>query len=111
MTLAKSLAGGLPIGAICMGQKVADAIHPGDHASTFAGNPLTTHVAGNVLGRIAQPAFLEGVRAKGQLLQGPVVRAEFASYQGDPGPGPDRGPRNWTLMSTQWSPRDMKQAC
>ena len=69
MTLAKSLAGGLPIGAICMGQKVADAIHPGDHASTFAGNPLTTHVAGNVLGRIAQPAFLEGVRAKGQLLQ------------------------------------------
>lgn len=69
MTLAKSLAGGLPIGAICMSQKVADAIHPGDHASTFAGNPLTTNVACNVLGRIAQPAFLESVQAKGQLLQ------------------------------------------
>ncbi len=69
MTLAKSLAGGLPIGAICMKQKVADAIHAGDHASTFAGNPLTTNVACNVLSRIADPAFLESIRAKGQLLQ------------------------------------------
>ncbi len=69
MTLAKSLAGGLPIGAICMKQKVADAIHAGDHASTFAGNPLTTNVACNVLSRIADPAFLESVRTKGQLLQ------------------------------------------
>ena len=69
MTLAKSLAGGLPIGAICMKQKVADAIHAGDHASTFAGNPLTTNVACNVLSRIAEPAFLQSIRAKGQLLQ------------------------------------------
>ncbi len=69
MTLAKSLAGGLPIGAICMGQKVADSIHAGDHASTFAGNPLTTNVACNVLSRIADPAFLENIRAKGKLLQ------------------------------------------
>ena len=69
MTLAKSLAGGLPIGAICMKQKVADSIHAGDHASTFAGNPLTTNVACNVLSRIADPAFLESVRTKGQLLQ------------------------------------------
>ncbi len=69
MTLAKSLAGGLPIGAICMGQKVADSIHAGDHASTFAGNPLTTNVACNVLSRIAEPAFLESIQAKGKLLQ------------------------------------------
>ncbi len=69
MTLAKSLGGGLPIGAICMTQSVADAIHPGDHASTFAGNPLTTNVACKVLGRIAQPGFLESVRTKGRLLQ------------------------------------------
>lgn len=73
MTLAKSLAGGLPIGAICMGQKVADAIHAGDHASTFAGNPLTTNVACKVLGRVSQPAFLESVRTKGQLLQDMLV--------------------------------------
>ena len=69
MTLAKSLAGGLPIGAICMNQKVADMIHPGDHASTFAGSPLTTNVACTVLDRIAQPEFLASVRAKGDHLR------------------------------------------
>ena len=69
MTLAKSLAGGLPIGAICMNQKVADMIHPGDHASTFAGSPLTTNVACTVLDRIAQPEFLASVRTKGDYLR------------------------------------------
>ena len=69
MTLAKSLAGGLPIGAICTNQKVADMIHPGDHASTFAGSPLTTNVACTVLDRIAQPEFLASVQAKGDHLR------------------------------------------
>lgn len=69
MTLAKSLAGGLPIGAICMRQKVADAMHAGDHASTFAGSPATTNVACSVLERVAQPEFLASVRAKGELLR------------------------------------------
>ena len=68
LTAAKPLAGGLPIGAILMRQKVAEAIHKGDHASTFAGNPFTTHVAHHVVGRIAEPEFLAGVRAKGELL-------------------------------------------
>lgn len=69
MTLAKSLAGGLPIGAICVSQKVADYMHAGDHASTFAGNPLTTNVACNVLSRVSQPAFLASVKAKGEYLR------------------------------------------
>ncbi len=68
LTAAKPLAGGLPMGAILMRQKVADAIHKGDHASTFAGNPLTSHVAHHVVSRIAQPAFLEEVQKKGQQL-------------------------------------------
>ena len=68
MTAAKPLAGGLPIGAIMLRQKVADTIHKGDHASTFAGNPFTTHVAHHVVGRIAQPEFLADVRAKGDYL-------------------------------------------
>ncbi|MFN2201338.1 MAG: aspartate aminotransferase family protein [Caldilineaceae bacterium] len=68
LTAAKPLAGGLPIGAILMRQKVADAMHPGDHASTFAGNPFTTHVAHHVVDRIADPAFLADVQAKGDLL-------------------------------------------
>lgn len=69
MTAAKPLANGLPIGAVMMKQKVADAIHKGDHASTFAGNPFTTHVAHHVVSRIAEPAFLADVRRKGNLLK------------------------------------------
>ena len=69
LTAAKPLAGGLPIGAILMRQKVADAIHKGDHASTFAGNPFTTHVAHHVVSRIADPDFLAAVQAKGEHLK------------------------------------------
>lgn len=69
MTLAKPLAGGLPIGAILMRQKVADTIHKGDHASTFAANPFTTHVAHYVVNRIGNPEFLAQVREKGQYLK------------------------------------------
>ncbi len=69
LTAAKPLAGGLPIGAILMRQKVADAIHKGDHGSTFAGGLLVTHVAEYVVNRIAQPDFLAEVQTKGKLLQ------------------------------------------
>lgn len=69
MTLAKPLAGGLPIGAILMRQKVADTIHKGDHASTFAGNPFTTHVASHVVERVSHPDFLSSVKAKGDYLK------------------------------------------
>lgn len=68
LTAAKPLAGGLPIGAILMRQKVADAMHPGDHASTFAGGLMTTHVAHHVISRVSDSAFLADVEAKGKLL-------------------------------------------
>ncbi|RIK48100.1 MAG: aspartate aminotransferase family protein [Chloroflexi bacterium] len=69
LTSAKPLAGGLPIGAILMRQKVADAMHKGDHASTFAGGPVTTHVAEYVVQRVSDPDFLAAVQAKGKLLK------------------------------------------
>jgi len=68
MSAAKPLAGGLPIGAIMMKQKVADTIHAGDHASTFAGNPFTTHVASTVVDRVSNPEFLADVKEKGEYL-------------------------------------------
>ena len=52
MTLAKPLAGGLPIGAILLTQTVADALGPGDHGSTFAGGPLICTVAQTLLPHI-----------------------------------------------------------
>jgi len=42
LTLAKSLAGGVPIGALLIGKDIAESFQPGDHASTFGGNPLAT---------------------------------------------------------------------
>lgn len=68
MTLAKPLAGGLPIGAILMREKVAETIQKGDHASTFAGNPFTTHVANHVVRTVSQSDFLADVREKGEHL-------------------------------------------
>ncbi len=54
--------------AILMRQKVEDAMQPGDHASTFAGNPFTTHVAHHVVDRISDPEFLASVKEKGDLF-------------------------------------------
>ena len=68
MTLAKPLAGGLPIGATLVTQAVADVIEPGDHGSTFAGGPLVCRAAQVVFNRISEPAFLAGVRSNAAYL-------------------------------------------
>ncbi|PJF31615.1 MAG: aspartate aminotransferase family protein [Phototrophicales bacterium] len=69
MTLAKPLAGGLPIGAILVTNEVASAIQVGNHGSTFAGNPFVTSVAKHVLERLSAPEFLAHVREVGGYLQ------------------------------------------
>ena len=51
-TLAKALAGGFPIGALCAKVPFADAFEPGDHGSTFGGNPLACHTGFAVLSTI-----------------------------------------------------------
>jgi predicted acetylornithine/succinylornithine family transaminase len=68
MTVAKPLAGGLPIGGVVMRQSVADAIQAGDHGTTFGGGPLVTAVADHVLARISDPQFLAHVREVGDYL-------------------------------------------
>ncbi len=71
MTLAKPLAGGLPIGAVMMTDAVASCIAPGDHGTTYGGNPFLAAVASHVFQRIADPKFLATVRERGaQLLSG-----------------------------------------
>jgi predicted acetylornithine/succinylornithine family transaminase len=67
-TLAKPLGGGLPMGAILVNDRVAAALAPGDHATTFGGGPLVATVALEVLKTIADPEFLADVRAKGAWL-------------------------------------------
>lgn len=63
MTIAKPLGAGFPIGAILLTQAVADAIHPGDHGTTFGGGPFITAVAKVVVEKVSDPAFLEHVNA------------------------------------------------
>jgi predicted acetylornithine/succinylornithine family transaminase len=62
MTLAKPLAGGLPMGAIVLAGHVADAIQPGDHGSTFGGGPFVASVALAVCERLGSEEILENVR-------------------------------------------------
>ncbi|MGQ9490261.1 MAG: aspartate aminotransferase family protein [Anaerolineae bacterium] len=69
LTAAKPLAGGLPMGAILMTQRVAEVMHPGDHGSTFAASPLVASVAQAVLERVNRPEFLAEVATKGAYLQ------------------------------------------
>lgn len=69
MTLAKPLAGGLPIGACLVTEKVASAIKYGDHGSTFAGNPFVCEVALKAFDKIRNPAFLTDVSRKGEYLR------------------------------------------
>ncbi|KAJ6691155.1 AMINOTRANSFERASE CLASS III [Salix koriyanagi] len=69
MTLAKPLAGGLPIGASLVSEKVAAAIKYGDHGSTFAGGPLVCNAAIAVLDKISKPDFLASVSKKGEYFK------------------------------------------
>jgi acetylornithine/N-succinyldiaminopimelate aminotransferase len=69
MTIAKPLAGGLPIGAVLVTDAVASAIHAGDHGSTFAGGPFVTNVAKVVLRRVSSPEFLAHVNEVGEYLK------------------------------------------
>lgn len=69
LTIAKPLAGGLPMGAVLLTERVAQAVQPGDHATTFGGGPLASAVALAVLERIAEPSFLESVRTRSAHLR------------------------------------------
>ncbi len=68
VTLAKSLANGLPIGALLVRHGAADAIGPGDHASTFGGNPVAAAAACAVVEAI-DDALLAHVREQGAVLR------------------------------------------
>src|SRR5438128_2061551 len=68
LTLAKPLAGGLPMGAVLLTDRIGAALKPGDHATTFGGGPLVATVALEVLQTIAAPEFLAAVRARGARL-------------------------------------------
>jgi len=69
MTLAKGLAGGLPIGALVTGPRLADVLQPGDHGSTFAGGPVQAAAALAVLDVVDDERFLARVSGLGERLR------------------------------------------
>jgi len=74
ITLAKALGGGLPIGALVTGERLADVLQPGDHGSTFAGGPVIAAAALAALELTDDPALLERVRELGHSLAAGLQR-------------------------------------
>ena len=68
VTLAKPLAGGLPMGAVLLTSEIAAAIRPGDHGTTFGGGPFVASVALHVLERLGDPTLLAHVAETGAWL-------------------------------------------
>ncbi|HBD96544.1 MAG: acetylornithine aminotransferase [Spirochaetes bacterium GWF1_31_7] len=68
VTLAKGIAAGLPMGVTLVNEKLSEVLQPGDHASTFGGNLLTSSVALAVLNCIDNDKILENVQKSGSYL-------------------------------------------
>lgn len=68
MTLAKAMANGLPLGALCTTASIGDALAPGTHGSTFGGNPLAAAAACAVLDELMEGGVLEHAKQVGQYL-------------------------------------------
>ncbi len=73
VTLAKGLAGGVPIGAFICTEKVANALHPGDHGTTFGGNPLACAAANVVLDTVPDEKFLSHVEEVGNYFKNKLI--------------------------------------
>jgi acetylornithine/N-succinyldiaminopimelate aminotransferase len=70
ITVAKALGGGMPIGALVTGERLADVLAAGDHGSTFAGGPVVASAALAALAVTDDPQLLEAVTRRGQQLAG-----------------------------------------
>lgn len=77
VTLAKGIAGGLPMGACLANEKCANVLDKGSHGSTFGGNPVCCAGGLAVLETVTAPGFLDGVREKAAYL-----REKLASLPG-----------------------------
>jgi acetylornithine/N-succinyldiaminopimelate aminotransferase len=68
LTLAKPIAGGLPMGAVLVTEEIASTIKPGDHGTTFGGGPFVASIANYVVGRLSDPELLRAVAQNGEWL-------------------------------------------
>ena len=87
MTLGKGIGGGVPLAALLATDAVACFV-PGDQGGTYNGNPLMTAVGISVIEQLLAPGFLDGVKAKGELLKSELLKlsTEFG-LEGERGEG------------------------
>ena len=76
VTLAKGLAGGVPIGAFICTEEVAQAFKPGDHGTTFGGNPLACAAANVVLDTVPDEKFLSHVEEVGAYFKSRLIELQ-----------------------------------
>jgi acetylornithine/N-succinyldiaminopimelate aminotransferase len=74
VSTAKGLAGGLPLGACLLGERVEDVLGPGSHGSTFGGNPVSCAAAVSVLSRL-DDKLMEEVRSKAAFIRSELEKA------------------------------------
>jgi predicted acetylornithine/succinylornithine family transaminase len=79
MTSAKALGGGLPIGALITGPRLADVLRPGEHGSTFAGGPVVASAALIALEICSDPELLARVRTLGERLMAGLTELSLVS--------------------------------
>ena len=82
LTTAKGLGGGLPIGALVTGPRLADVFQPGDHGSTFAGGPLVAAAANAAFDVLEDPELLAHVVEQGERLRGRLEQLGVANVRG-----------------------------
>jgi acetylornithine aminotransferase len=87
MPLAKGLASGVPIGAVAAGPKAARLFQPGNHGTTFGGNPLAMRAGVETLRLMSEAGLLENAAARGAQLRSAFERA----FAGEPGVREIRG--------------------
>ena len=102
VSTAKGLGGGLPIGATLMGEKVRNVLGPGDHGSTYGGNPVCCAGALSVINRL-DDTFLADVRKKSEYV--------FGALYGAPGIKSVTGMGLMIGIETEKPARDIVNAC
>lgn len=76
VSLAKGIAGGVPMGACLVNEKCANVLTPGTHGSTFGGNPIACAGGLAVLERVSSSGFLDEVAAKGEFIRSELEKCD-----------------------------------
>lgn len=74
LTMGKAISGGMmPVSAVCCDDSLMDLIQPGDHGSTYGGNPLAMAVAHQAVKSLVEEGMIENSQAMGEILYGELM--------------------------------------